>query len=113
MLDHGDLYSNHPEETGGALDTSASLQDRAQELHLYTKGGLIVDTISSNVAVFNLAGATYRDGTPDPLPQAAGARVLLLPLRQLRAWPSMVPNQAAIYEGENTKLFAEEIVGTN
>ena len=113
MLDHGDLYSNHPGETGGALDTSASLQDRAQELHLYTRGGLLVDTISSNVAVFNLAGATYRDGTPDPLPQAAGARVLLLPLRQLREWQSVVPKQADIYVVENPQVFEEMILGSD
>ncbi len=113
MLDHGDLYSNHPGETGGAPDTSASLQDRAQELHLYTRGGLLVDTISSNVAVFNLAGATYRDGTPDPLPQAAGARVLLLPLRQLREWQSVVPKQADIYVVENPQVFEEMILGSD
>ena len=113
MLDHGDLYSNHPRETGRALDTSASLQDRAQELHLYTRGGLLVDTISSNVAVFNLAGATYRDGTPDPLPQAAGARVLLLPLRQLREWQSVVPKQADIYVVENPQVFEEMILGSD
>ena len=113
MLDHGDLYSNHPGETVGALDTSASLQDRAQELHLYTRGGLLVDTISSNVAVFNLAGATYRDGTPDPLPQAAGARVLLLPLRQLREWQSVVPKQADIYVVENPQVFEEMILGSD
>ena len=108
-LDHGDVYSKHPGEIGEVLDTSASLQDRAQELRLYTNGGLLVDTISSNVAVFNLAGATYRNGTPDPLPQAAGERVLLLPLRQLREWQSAVPKQADIYVVENPQVF-EEII---
>ncbi len=105
--------SKHPGESVEILPAAASLQDRAQELHLYTRGGLLVDTISSNVAVFNLAGATYRDGTPDPLPQAAGARVLLLPLRQLREWQSVVPKQADIYVVENPQVFEEMILGSN
>ncbi len=101
--------STHPGEREEVLAAAASLQDRAQELRLYTNGGLLVDTISSSVAVFNLAGATYRDGTPDPLPQAAGERVLLLPLRQLREWQSAVPQQADIYVVENPQVFEEVI----
>ncbi len=90
-------------------DSTLSPQDRAQELRLYRDAGLLVDTISSSVAVFNLAGATYRDGTPDQLLQAAGRRVLLLPLRQLLDWQSAAPTQAAIYVVENPQVFEEVI----
>lgn len=86
-------------------------QDRAQELHLYHEANLLVDTISSNVAVFNLAGASYRDGSADPLPSTAGARVLLLPLRQLMAWSSAQPARADIYAIENPQVFEEVITG--
>ncbi len=90
-------------------DSTLSPQDRAQELRLYRDAGLLVDTISSSVAVFNLVGATYRDGTPDQLLQAAGRRVLLLPLRQLLDWQSAAPTQAAIYVVENPQVFEEVI----
>jgi uncharacterized protein (TIGR02679 family) len=86
-------------------------QDRAQELHLYQEANLLVDTISSNVAVFNLAGATYLDGTPDVLASAAGARVLLLPLRQITAWGSAQPARADIYAVENPQVFEEVVTG--
>ncbi len=88
-------------------------KDREQVLRLYTDVGLLVDTISSGVAVFNLAGAVYADGTPDPLVQAAGERVLLLPLRQLLEWRSGVPTEANIYVFENPQVFEEVIVGVS
>jgi uncharacterized protein (TIGR02679 family) len=91
--------------------TSLPPQDRAQELHLYHEANLLVDTLSSNVAVFNMAGATYLDGTPDLLLSAAGARVLLLPLRQLMAWSSAQPAGAAIYAIENPQVFEEVVTG--
>ena len=85
------------------------VQDRAHALHLYNSAGLLVDTISSSVAVFNLAGATLHSGEIDPLLQAAGARVLLLPQRQLLEWTSMQPTRADIYAIENPQVF-EEVV---
>ncbi len=88
---------------------SAAPQDRAQALHLYSNVGLLVDMISSNIAVFNLAGAVYHDDTPDPLLQAAGERVLLLPLRQLLEWKRIVPASADIYVFENPQVFEEVI----
>ena len=63
--------------------------------------GLLVDTISSSVAVFNLAGALTRTGKADPLPRAAGARVLLLPQRQLLEWSCVQAARPAIYVIEN------------
>lgn len=99
-------------ETASLMDVSSmptSPQDRIQELELYSDAGLLVDTVSSNVAVFNLAGATYHDGTSDDLLQAAGARVLLLPLRQVFAWKRAMPQQPDIYVVENPQVF-EEII---
>lgn len=117
-------------ETGShMLSTSDSLsplsplapQDRAQELHLYNDVGLLVDTISSNVAVFNLKGALFHDGTPDAFVRAAGRRVLLLPLRQLLEWQcvqtvaKMGTEQTPatdVYVFENPQVFEEVIAGS-
>ena len=85
--------------------------DREQELSLYKDAGLLVDTISTSVAAYNLAGAWYLDGTPDPLLQAAGARVLLLPLRQLQEWQSVRASSTTIYVVENPQVF-EEIIAS-
>lgn len=87
-------------------------QDRAQELRLYGSAGLLVDTISSSVAVCNLAGAVYHDGTPDPLLKAAGERVLLLPLRQLLEWKCIVPASTKIFLLENPQVFEELIAAS-
>ncbi|HEX6483019.1 MAG TPA: TIGR02679 family protein [Ktedonobacteraceae bacterium] len=89
--------------------TLTSPQDRIQELELYSNAGLLVDTISSNVAVFNLASATFHNGTPDQLLQAAGARVLILPLRQVFEWEDALPALPDIYVVENPQVF-EEII---
>ncbi len=88
------------------------LQDRLQELHLYATVGLQVDTISSSVAVFNLVKAINQEGQIDPLLQAAGARILLLPLRQILEWQHIVPAKTTIYICENPQVF-EEVVERN
>ncbi len=85
--------------------------DREQDLLLYRNAGLLVDTISTNVAAYNLTSAFYLDGTPDPLLHAAGARVMLLPLRQLQEWKSVTSSSAAIYVVENPQVF-EEIIAS-
>ncbi|HYA99467.1 MAG TPA: TIGR02679 family protein [Ktedonobacteraceae bacterium] len=92
-------------EEQDTLDKATSPRGRAQELDLYNDAGLHVDTISSNVAVFNLAGAICVGSTIDPLPQAAGNRVLLLPLRQLLAWETVLPASKNIYIFENPQVF--------
>ncbi|MBV9256807.1 MAG: TIGR02679 family protein [Ktedonobacteraceae bacterium] len=84
-------------------------QNRAHALHLYNAAGLLVDTISSSVAVFNLASAITHSGNIDPLLQAAGARVMLLPQRQLLEWSQVRPMRTDIYALENPQVF-EEIV---
>lgn len=88
------------------FDTSP-VQDRAHALQLYDRAHLQVDTISSSVAVFNLAGATLHSGATDPLLQAAGARVLLLPQRQLLEWNQVQPACKEIYGIENPQVFEE------
>jgi uncharacterized protein (TIGR02679 family) len=65
--------------------------------------------ISSNVAVFNIATAIDYNNIPDPLVQAAGKRVLLLPLRQLLEWRCIRSASADIYVFENPQVFEEVI----
>src|SRR5260370_37109344 len=89
----------------GLGDREIVAGDREQAHILYRNAGLLVDTISTNVAAYNLANALYLDGTPDPLLQAAGARVVLLPLRQLEEWQSVTSRSAPIYVGENPQVF--------
>jgi uncharacterized protein (TIGR02679 family) len=84
-------------------------QGRVQELHLYQNVGLLVDTISSNVAVFHLSAATNLDGSPDSFITAAGARILLLPLCQLLQWQALSPATSDIYVIENPQVFEEVI----
>jgi uncharacterized protein (TIGR02679 family) len=84
-------------------------QGRVQELHLYQNAGLLVDTISSNVAVFHLSSATNLDGSPDPFITAAGPRILLLPLCQLLQWQALAPATPDIYVIENPQVFEEVI----
>ena len=118
----GDPHTFDPDRAEGRLFRHAlidlvGLSDEASPLErvplpdLYANAGLLVDTISSNVAVFNLAGAIYHNGILDPLPQAAGERVLLLPLRQLLEWQSAQPATGDIYVFENPQVFEEVIAG--
>jgi uncharacterized protein (TIGR02679 family) len=106
LLALSDLAKDQEQDS---VTSGTFLQDRAQELRLYNQAGLLIDTISSNVAVFNLAGAYSLDGIPDPLLTAAGQRVLLLPLRQIQAWQSVLPAKADIYLFENPQVFEEVI----
>jgi uncharacterized protein (TIGR02679 family) len=114
-----DLSKNSGEIRGESGDSDVTytpenidvLSDRERTVKLYADVGLLVDTISSNVAVFHLASAINSDGSPDPLVQVAGERVLLLPLRQLLEWQCIVPAQSDIYVFENPQVFEEVIVG--
>ena len=72
-------------------------QDREQELRLYKDAGLLVDTVLSSVAIFNLASAIFHNNTSDPLVQAAGKRVLLLPMRQLLEWKRLTCEHKNLY----------------
>jgi len=116
----GDPHSLDPGQPAGRLflqalsdlageSSALPSQGRVQELHLYQSVGLLVDTISSNVAAFHLAGATNVDGSPDPLITAAGARILLLPLCQLLQWQAISSATSNIYVIENPQVFEEVI----
>ena len=118
----GDPHALDPDRAAGRLfllalsdlksgpeHTVLPLQNRTQTLRLYNEMGLLVDTISSNVAVFNLANAMHVDGSADPLLQAAGKRVLLLPLRQVLEWQRVVPAGRGMYVFENPQVFEEVI----
>lgn len=76
---------------------------------LYLRAGLLIDTISSSVAVCNLASALDQQSQPDPFVPAAGTRVLLLSLRQLLEWKEVTPATADIYIFENPQVFEEVI----
>ena len=118
----GDPHTLDPDRPAGRLlllalndlsqiapDISLTQRDRAQELRLYSDAGLLVDTISSSVAVFNLASAVFQSAIPDQLPVVAGQRVLLLPLSQLLEWQHCSPSLSHIYVIENPQVF-EEVV---
>jgi uncharacterized protein (TIGR02679 family) len=115
---------NHPQRASGATEAqeteaetplepgelleeegfSPRAQNR-QRLLLYYKAGLLTDTISSTVAVFQLAHAEDARGIPDPLVASAGARVLVLPLRQLLSWQKLTPTSRQVYVFENPQVF--------
>jgi uncharacterized protein (TIGR02679 family) len=74
-------------------------------LLLYYDAGLLLDTISSTVAVFHLLSAEGATGHLDPLVESAGERILILPLRQLLAWKKLMPTSKDIYLFENPQVF--------
>ncbi len=73
---------------------------------LYYEAGLLLDTISSTVAVFHLHAARQHNGEADALITHAGPRVLILPLRQLLDWHSLSPSSKHVYIVENPQVFA-------
>lgn len=96
-----------------AEDTSqaAEPEQEQQRLLLYAEAGLLVDTISSSVAVFRLASARDLSGQPDALIERAGERILLLPLRQILAWQTICASTEHVYLFENPQVF-EVVVDT-
>lgn len=116
----GDPHSLDPGRPAGRLflqalsdiantDIVTTDQGRVQDIRLYQDVGLLVDTISSNVAAFHLSEAHSLDGSMDPMIAAAGTRILLLPLGQLMQWHTVSPVSTAIYVIENPQVF-EEVV---
>ena len=96
-------------ENEGASDVlDQEIQPTEQEhwRHLlYYEAGLLLDTVSSTVAVFHLRSAWNHTEQADPLIGAAGARVLVLPLRQLLAWKKLLPVSKQVYLFENPQVF--------
>ena len=104
----GRLFLQALSDLAGSASSMAG-QGRVQDIQLYQDVGLLVDTISSNVAVFQLASASNLDGSRDLMIAAAGARILLLPLGQLLQWRAIASAQTDIYVTENPQVF-EEVV---
>ncbi len=79
-------------------------QDHWRHL-LYYEVGLLLDTISSTVAVFHLKEAWGGNGQRDTLLAQAGERILVLPLRQLLVWEKLWPFSKHVYVFENPQVF--------
>jgi uncharacterized protein (TIGR02679 family) len=80
-----------------------------ERLLLYYDAGLVLDTISSTIAVYNLASASDFTGQPDAMIAHAQQRILILPLHQLLKWQTLMPASQDIYLFENPQVF-EEVV---
>lgn len=87
-----------------AMETYLVEQDHWRHL-LYYEAGLLVDTVSSTVAVFHLKYAQEHSGQTDALIAHAGERVLVLPLKQLLGWKKILPSSAQVYVFENPQVF--------
>jgi len=97
-----DLYGAEAE-----IDASAgerlSAADRRQ---LYAHAGLLSETVSSTVAVYNLAAAARRDGSQDP--RVTGPPTLqILPLRSLLQWSSVRSALPDVFIVENPAVFED------
>ncbi len=82
-------------------------QKREEHIHLYSEVGLLIDGISSNVAVAGLVSASFRAGQEDRWLAAADGRIVILPLRQLVDWSGCRANEERIYIIENPQVFEE------
>ncbi len=100
------------EELDKEASAPQSPEQDQQRLLRYYEAGLLMDTISSNVAVAHLAYAEDHTGTPDPLITYAGQRVLSLPLRQLLSWQRLDPATENVYLVENPQVFERIIDAT-
>ena len=101
--------TTQPVNSEEELSVAQTAPSRIQDMRLYARFGLLVDTISSNVAVYNVYKAVGYDNKSDALIEAARKRVLLLPLRQVQEWQQVTPTQRIIYIFENPQVF-EEVV---
>jgi uncharacterized protein (TIGR02679 family) len=89
---------------GGASVTRAGAEDRRR---LLQAAGLLPDTLSVTVYVFNLVDACDIDGKSDPLARAGAGRVLTLSLRQLDAWVSARAALEDVYVVENPSVLED------
>lgn len=114
LSDLSHLEASSPEEYTTALsveenpntEEDQTPDEREQErLLLYYEMGLLQDTLSSTISVCQLAYAEDKQGCSDPLIEHAGARVLVLPLRQLLAWTKLIPATRYVYLIENPQVF--------
>ena len=119
-----DLSMLHQASNNEIADESESMEDpvwiqqentqniaTTQRLLLYYDAGLLLDTISSTVAVYNLSHASTSDGQADPLLTVAQQRLLVLPLHQLLRWQTLTAASQNVYLFENPQVF-EEVIDT-
>ncbi len=104
QLNRVESTTENPIEPGEALHEPWPEQEQ-QRLLLYTEAGLLLDTISSTVAVFHLASAENITGLSDPLVEHARERILILPLRQILTWHKLRPATDHVYLFENPQVF--------
>jgi uncharacterized protein (TIGR02679 family) len=101
-----DLHELHAFDTIGGQSEAAVIEQGHWRHLLYYEAGLLLDTISSTVAVFRLQSARRHEGEADALITYAGSRILILPLRQLLDWQELLPCSKHVYIFENPQVFA-------
>ena len=105
LLDQQFLIEPEDEEQ----DIQRANANTQQRLLLYYDAGLLLDTISSTIAVYNLAHASDSTDQPDAMIAHAQQRILILPLHQLLQWQALTAAAQDIYLFENPQVF-EEVV---
>ncbi|HEX5415124.1 MAG TPA: TIGR02679 family protein [Chloroflexota bacterium] len=111
----GNPHALDPAEEAGRLFVQALLDlsgshavaaalSTAERTRLYESVGLLVDTISPTVAVFNLREAVRADGAREAFPPGA---LQVLPLRLLLTWQSLRVNGERVFVVENPVVFEE------
>ncbi len=95
----GTVLNERPDD-----EAHAGEQDHWRHL-LYYEAGILLDTISSTVAAFQLKEAQDESGQSDAFVTSAGARILILPLRQLLIWKKLWPFSRHVYVFENPQVF--------
>jgi len=94
----------HDEPEDEEQDTQRANPSTQRHL-LYYDAGLLLDTISSTIAVYNLTSASDLTGQPDAMITHANQRILILPLHQLLQWPTLTVASQDIYLFENPQVF--------
>jgi uncharacterized protein (TIGR02679 family) len=100
-----DLHDLHAFNTTRGQSEAPVVEQGYWRHLLYYEAGLLLDAISSTVAVFRLQSARHHNGEADALITHAGSRVLVLPLRQLLDWKELLPCSKHVYLFENPQVF--------
>jgi uncharacterized protein (TIGR02679 family) len=87
--------------------TPAERLSAAERRQLYASVGILTETVSPTVAVFNLAGATSLRGADDPVIAAGRPTLQVLALRQLLGWRAAQSADSDVYVLENPVVFED------
>ncbi|WP_126578390.1 TIGR02679 family protein [Tengunoibacter tsumagoiensis] len=105
------LLKEAEDDEVSSLDLSYTKTDEPlpepERLLVYYEAGLLLDTISSNVAIYHLAGAERANGQPDAIVSSASEDILLLPLRQIIEWTKVFACGRKVYLLENPPVFED------